>query len=1019
MALASPARAALLDDFEDLAAWRIEATEGVKAVLRAEPGVTGSALCIEFDFGSVSGYALARRELPIDFPKDFELDVAVRGDAPRNALHVRFADASGENVWWRPIAGFRPPNEWEHLRIRRRHVSFAWGPAKDHELGHTQEVQFAVAREEGGAGRVCFDRLELRERAPTPANVATPRAEATSQTGDGEARLAFDGDRRTAWRSDPATGAEQAFTVDLGAMREFGGLVLRWLPGFEAKRYDIELSEDGEEWRHERSVLEGGVGMHAIRLPDAEARFIRLRLHAGAATSYALAELEVRDLDFGASANGFIAALAREAPRGHYPRGFSGEQVYWTVVGVDGGPESALLSEDGALEPRRGVPAIEPFLLDESGLSTWADVATEHSLAAGYLPIPSVTWRRANVALQVTAFGVGSGDRSQVIARYRVENRGGAARTVRLVLAVRPYQVNPPAQFLNTAGGVAPIRSLAWDGQALALDGVPRIWAMQRPERAFVVPFDAGNLPELLASSAPVQATRVDDPVQMPSAALIFRLDLPARGAREVSIVVPLAGQPQLPPGDAADWVRAREREAATAWRAKLGRVTLEVPRAAQPLADTVRTALAHILISRNGAALQPGTRSYARTWIRDGAMMADALLRLGHADEVRAFADWYAPHIFASGKVPCCADRRGADPVPENDSHGEWIHLVDAYDRYAHDRAWLSEKWASVAGAVRYMELLREQGRGLPEAQAQRYAGLMPPSISHEGYSDRPAWSYWDDFWALAGYRGALRIASALGKNDEAREVDALRISFERDLVASIAASRERHGVDFIPGSADRGDFDPTSTTVAMSPGEGERLPRPWLDATFERYWDEFISRREGRRAWTEYTPYEIRNVGSFVRLGWRDRSTALLEFFMADRRPSAWNQWAEVVGRDPRAPRFIGDMPHAWVASDFIRAALDLFAYERTEDKAMVLAAGVPRAWLEAGFAVRGLRTPWGALSYEVRRSRGALVLAVPRDCALPPGGLVVPADLAGKEVRIARVPATIVLDAAAGNR
>jgi hypothetical protein len=105
--------------------------------------------------------------------------------------------------------------------------------------------------------------------------------------------------------------------------------------------------------------------------------------------------------------------------------------------------------------------------------------------------------------------------------------------------------------------------------------------------------------------------------------------------------------------------------------------------------------------------------------------------------------------------------------------------------------------------------------------------------------------------------------------------------------------------------------------------------------------------------------------------------------------------------------------------VASDFIRAALDLFAYERTEDKAMVLAAGVPRAWLEAGFAVRGLRTPWGALSYEVRRSRGALVLAVPRDCALPPGGLVVPADLAGKEVRIARVPATIVLDAAAGNR
>jgi len=219
MALALPARAALLDDFEDLSAWRVEATEGVKAALRAEPGVTGSALCLEFDFGRVSGYALVRRELPIDFPKDFELEVAVRGDGPRNALHVRFADASGENVWWRPIAGFVPPHEWDRLRIRKRHVSFAWGPAKDHELGHTQEVQFAVAREEGGAGRVCFDRLELRERASSPATAVTPRAQATSHASGSEPQLALDGDRKTAWRSDPAADAEQAFSVDLGAMR--------------------------------------------------------------------------------------------------------------------------------------------------------------------------------------------------------------------------------------------------------------------------------------------------------------------------------------------------------------------------------------------------------------------------------------------------------------------------------------------------------------------------------------------------------------------------------------------------------------------------------------------------------------------------------------------------------------------------------------------------------------------------------------------------------------------------------
>ena len=42
---------------------------------------------------------------------------------------------------------------------------------------------------------------------------------------------------------------------------------------------------------------------------------------------------------------------------------------------------------------------------------------------------------------------------------------------------------------------------------------------------------------------------------------------------------------------------------------------------------------------------------------------------------------------------------------------------------------------------------------------------------------------------------------------------------------------------------------------------------------------------------------------------------------------------------------------MPHGWVASDFIRATLDLFAYERDADHAIVLAAGIAPGWLDAG--------------------------------------------------------------------
>jgi hypothetical protein len=1024
----------LLDDFEDLAAWSVVASDEVKASIRQAPGTSGNALCLDFDFGKASGYAVARRPIHLEYPGNFEFTFEIRGDAAPNALQFKLVDASGENVWWVQRPEFRFPREWQPMRFKKRHVEFAWGPTPDRALVRSDALELVVASGRGGGkGTVCFDRLALRELPVPQASNAVPIASASSTQPGSRPAFAVDGSFSTAWRSDPAAGAEQALSLDLGELREFGGLVLRWLPAFHASRYTVEISEDGLQWRLVHRVVSGSGGADPILLAESQARYLRLRMLDGPEKAYALAEIEVRDLAFGATPNAFFEALAREAPRGRYPRGFSGEQVYWTVAGIDGGAAQGLLSEDGALEVRSGAAAIEPMLLTGEGLVTWADVAIEHALAEGYLPIPTVTWRGADLALHVTAFGIGDRSRSQLISRYTVENRSARVRTVTLVLALRPFQVNPPSQFLNTPGGVASMHALAWDGTALVIDGVRRVFALRRPDDAFVAGFEAGNLPELLTASHRPRTLAVEDATGFPSAALLYRLEVPAGGARSVSLAAPLAGSVSLPTGDADQWVRDQGRAVAALWKARLNRVALRLPAAGRPLADTLRTALAHVLINRAGPALQPGARAYARSWIRDGALTSEALLRLGHERVVREFADWFAPHQFASGKVPCCVDWRGADPVAENDSHGEWIYLVGEYHRFARDSAWLHTMWPSVSRAASYMDSLRLQERGAKNSgEARRaYFGLMPPSISHEGYSDRPAYSYWDDFWALTGYRGAVDIARSLGHGDEARAIAIQRDEFRADLHHSIRASVAMHRIDFIPGSADRGDFDAASTTIALSPGaEGQSLPQEWLHATFERYWREFVARRDASRDWDAYTPYEMRAIGSLVRLGWRERSAELLEFFMADRRPAGWNQWAEVVGREARKPRFIGDMPHGWVASDFIRSALDLFAYERESDRSLVLAAGVPVAWMDgAGVGIEGLRTPWGALGYTLRRDASRLVLTVLPGSALPPGGFVFPWPLArpprcarlqgrqvrldGGEIRIARAPARLLVD------
>jgi hypothetical protein len=170
-------------------------------------------------------------------------------------------------------------------------------------------------------------------------------------------------------------------------------------------------------------------------------------------------------------------------------------------------------------------------------------------------------------------------------------------------------------------------------------------------------------------------------------------------------------------------------------------------------------------------------------------------------------------------------------------------------------------------------------------------------------------------------------------------------------------------------------------------------------------------------------------------VRLGWRERAGQLLDFFLADRRPAGWNQWAEVVGRGVRDPRFVGDMPHAWIASDFIRSVLELFAYEREADQALVLAAGVPNDWLTGqGIGIERLRTPYGELTYTLRRDGRRLVLRIAGGLRPPPGGLVLvwpyagiprPAFINGrpaqwennKELRIRTLPAVIAVGAAPG--
>jgi hypothetical protein len=527
-----------------------------------------------------------------------------------------------------------------------------------------------------------------------------------------------------------------------------------------------------------------------------------------------------------------------------------------------------------------------------------------------------------------------------------------------LFVLVRPFQVTPPWQSFRGMGGVSRISTLFFREGTVFVNETARlvpvsasssVCAPERTDPRFgALTFDDGFMATWLSGGSLPPQTEAVDSFGFATGALEFELLPDAEGFCEATVTSLPTGLAHAPMDPPFDWgVKLPVSQwAGEGW-----------------IADAISAALtatAHILVTRSGPALQPGPRRYTRSWIRDGAMMSGALLRMGLKQEVREFIDWYAPHQRSDGFVPCCVDAEGIDWLVEHDSHGQLIALIADYHAFAADEDFLRQMWPFVAKAAGCIECLLDA------------TGLLPISVSHEGYLAQPVHSYWDDFWALRGLHDAADLAGAMGDERSGQRWRALGMRFGASLFASIEATRARRGLSFIPGSIEWADFDPTATANALYlhdvPGG---LDRGAVDHTFDVYLADWRGKRSGAVQWANYTPYEIRIIGAMVRLGRRDDALELLRFFLADRRPLAWNQWPEIAWHDTAAPAHIGDVPHTWIAGEFVLAVRCLFAYEREADRALILGAGLAAEWIEgAGVRVTDMPTLYGTLSYSLSR-------------------------------------------------
>ena len=86
-------------------------------------------------------------------------------------------------------------------------------------------------------------------------------------------------------------------------------------------------------------------------------------------------------------------------------------------------------------------------------------------------------------------------------------------------------------------------------------------------------------------------------------------------------------------------------------WKEKLDKVGFSLGN--KEVEHTLKAQIGYILLNQDGIVIQPGSRNYNRTWIRDGAMTSSAMLRMGMFEETKEYLEWYALRVKENGHVP------------------------------------------------------------------------------------------------------------------------------------------------------------------------------------------------------------------------------------------------------------------------------------------------------------------------------------------------------------------------------
>ena len=624
--------------------------------------------------------------------------------------------------------------------------------------------------------------------------------------------------------------AGESITVDFGYVRSPLGAFIEWGEAYGTV-FSVHLSDDGKSFREVGRINTGDGGSDSFWWRSTTSRYFRLTVHEASSPEGAVVnELKLRILNKDRMPIGQFERAARPGAATSIRSLCSAAKSIGPRSGSSIRPRRRC-STNTAISSRSAARPRSRRSLRLGGALHGAPAS------AADQPIPR---RRLAAHSERRLVGAGRraprhGPRSRRRKRWSsTASPIGAPRRGRERSCWRCAR-SRSIPTGSTAATPRSTRSPSTAGRCgSTTDSTPRF--RSNPTSVAIADFDDGDVVRLIEKGPEADRAEPSLGLGLLSAACEFAFSL-APG-ESIAFVVSSPMRDGVTPQTRGAFRAVARRPSRRIWREKIGPRRITV--GDREVSDTVEAQTALILVNATRTRLQARS-AQLRPHLDSRRLLAGARPALGRPRSKR-------PRPMSSGTRSAStrtawsrrsstwtARSTGVTAATSNSTRRASLSASPPMSiASARDRAFLEAIFEPVVRATRFIEELcaRTECRARPET---RFHGLLAPSISHEGYS-KPSYSYWDDYFALSAWRNCEYLAREIGDEDVAAHANAKGREFAANLTRSIRMTAEEMETGLIPGSADREDVDPTSTSIAFEPCRVEDvLPPEFVAATYD----------------------------------------------------------------------------------------------------------------------------------------------------------------------------------------